>query len=176
MEKGKKYLLLLVRNIKEGADTRSQIRKANRIFFFTYIIQVDNATYTKIKILSVNPAWDSSAGSCIIAQEPRWARSPLLLWGTLQCQQWPLSTPHYTGKHPHHMFWTFLMSRIPAPIIPKLPTTKNCLLHDHQPEGFEICPFKNIKLTEELAGLTVRPQAARISRRNSARQEHSKRQ
>lgn len=69
-KKSMKYLFLVVRNIKEGADTRSHKRKANSIFSFVCIIQVDNDTCTKIKRLSLNPAWDSPAGSCITAHEP----------------------------------------------------------------------------------------------------------
>lgn len=61
-----KYLLLkmfLSKKQKEGADARRHECKANSIFSHSCIIQVDNATCTKIKRASLSPAWNSPAGS-----------------------------------------------------------------------------------------------------------------
>lgn len=128
-----KYLLLSVRNIKEGADTRHHERKANSIFSFACIIQVDNATCTKIKRPSLNPAQVSSAGSCIIAHEPlQQSPLPAAFYSEFQLQRPDkdncrlhsilISTP---PPLPHVL--DFLMSRILGPIIPKLSDTKYCL-------------------------------------------------
>lgn len=45
-----KVSLLLARNIKRGADTRRHECKANSMFSLAIIIQVDNATCTKITL------------------------------------------------------------------------------------------------------------------------------
>lgn len=173
--------LLSVRNIKEGADTRSHECKANSIFSLTCTIQVDNAICTQIKRLSVSPAWGSPAGSCIIAHVQLGVHFAAALYSELQFQ-WPdnddrrlHSRPISTSLHHCHTFWTFLMSRILAPIMPNFLLSSAASHVITQPQDFETSLILKRESLDEMAELTMRPQAVQQkSRQDPCTTERSK--